>query len=230
MAYLDSTTGSGSGASLSCAVPAGVASGDIVVLAATIDAPNPVTFSWPASFTQLANVAVTAENQAVGSAWKRLTGADAGTYTVTTGGVSSEWILQATAFTGRHATDPPTASSAQQNTLQSSPVSVNAATVTAVAGDDLCWISGPDVNAGDIGTGHTAPPSYTEREDTENGWCNLSAATWDNVSAGATGTVTGTFALASGQAGWAAVLVRVPAAAGGGATVRRYSLPLTGMG
>jgi hypothetical protein len=44
-----------------------------------------------------------------------------------------------------------------------------------------------------------------------------SGATVDNVSAGATGTVAGSFTLSSGTAGYVTTLIRIPAAAGGGA-------------
>jgi hypothetical protein len=40
-------------------------------------------------------------------------------------------------------------------------------------------------------------------------------ATQDNVSAGATGTVAGSFTLSSGTSGYVTVLVRIPAAASG---------------
>ncbi len=212
MAYRSSSTGSGNGFQPATAVPAGAASGDIMILAATIDASAAVfdTGDWPTGFTELSEVGMTLDGQRAAIGWKRLSGADSGSYTFGDVGSIGDWIAQAYAFSGRHATDPPTLTTATSNASNASPVSVNASTITAVSGDDLLWVSAPDVNASGIATGHTAPTDYAERQDVENAWSNLAGASRDNVSAGATGTVTGTLTLASGASGWTAWLVRIP--------------------
>jgi hypothetical protein len=225
VAYLDSTSATGNTTTPNVAVPTGVAAGDIVILAATIDSTTAAfdTGDWPTGFTELAEARPTADTQQIAVGWKRLTGADAGSYTF--GAVDSgarPWVCQAFAFTGRHATDPPVIStSAVNNTANASPVTITANGVTAVAGDDLLMISGPDVTSDNGGNGHTAPASYTEREDAELSWSNLAGFSRDNVSAGATGTVSATFVTSAGNSGWAAWLVRIPAAAGGGAATSR---------
>lgn len=217
MAYGTSTTGTGSlggSGTASTTVPAGAAIDDIMLLAINIDN-SATTFTWPAGFTQLGISHPSADGQTSAVAWKRLTAADSGSYSITcsTGG---DWICQAARFSGRHTTTAPTASVATNNTNNPNPVSVDAATITAGAGDDLAWIGGLDVTASGLGNGCTPPASYAEAQDAENGWSNLAIATRDNASAGATGTVTGTFAVTSTGAGWSAFLVLLPTAGGGG--------------
>jgi len=216
MAYRDSTTASGNSDTPSVSVPAGVASGDIVVLVAAIDASAAVfdTGDYPSGFTELHDVDVTFDGHSVSVSWKRLTGSDAGSYTFGALGASGDWICQAYAFSGRDPSNPPTSTSNIQNSSQSSPVTVTATGVTALDQDDLLWISAPDVNLNDVGTGHTAPSGYSEKEDAENAWSNLSGATKENVSAGATGSVSGTFTMSGNNCGWAAFLIRIPADTG----------------
>lgn len=228
MAYRSSSISSATGGtrtSLTVAVPAGVQADDIVFLIGNHDG-NTGSFTWPAGFTQLDSSALASpDGQLSAVAWKRLTGADSGTYTVSFGDTFA--MVIAVAFSGRHTTDAPTNSKATSTSNNSSPVTVTASTVTAVAGDDLLWISAPDI-AGSSATSHTPPSGYTERQDGQDVWSVVSAATLDNVSAGATGSVAGSFTGQSG--GWTAYLIRIPAAAGGGTTTRRYSLSLTGVG
>ena len=195
-----------------------MASGDIVILFCAIDA-QAAAFDpadLPSSFTELIETDITADGHTAWVGWKRLTGADSGSYTFGDVGATADWVCQAFAFSGRHATNPPVASTVNvQNTPQSSPVTVSANGVTAVDGDDLWWGSAPDVTSSGAGNGHTAPTGYTEAEDSENAWANLSGAYKENVSAGATGTVSGTFALSQDSAGWAAFLIRIPLADAG---------------
>ncbi len=215
MAYRDSTSATGNSATPSVAVPAGVAADDIVIIAISYDltaaAVDPADL--PTGFTELAETDITADGHTAWVGWKRLTGADAGSYTFGSLGSAADWVCQAFAFSGRHTTNPPVVSTtAVQNTAQSPPVTITANGVTAVAGDDLLWVSVPDVTSSGSGNGHTAPASYTEAEDAELAWSNLSGAYRLNVSAGATGTVAGTFAMSADTAGWAAWLIRIPEA------------------
>lgn len=218
MAYRDSTTASGTSATPSVAVPAGVQTNDIIILVCTQDGTTAVfqPADYPTGFTELFQVTLTLDGQVVAVAWKRTTGADSGSYTFGDIGVGTGlWICQAVAFSGRDTGNPPVGTQATSNAANTSPVSINATGVTALLGDDLCWISAPDVTVDLSGTGHTAPASFIEREDDELSFDNLSIATRDNVAAGATGTVTGTFTMTSGTSGWAAYLIRIPAAGGG---------------
>jgi hypothetical protein len=209
--------------SITTSVPAGVQDNDILLLVFTIDLVSGTVTSWPAGFTQIYFTTVPAppgDGQAMGVAWKRASG-ESGTYTISmgNGSGSQDWLCQCVAFSGRVTSGSPVTASSNsiQNTPQSSPVSIDASTITAATGDDLCWISLPDVTATGIGNGHTAPTNFTERsdqEDTLGGWSNLSVATRNNVSAGATGTVSGQFALTSGTAAWRAFLIALAASGG----------------
>lgn len=224
MAYRDSTTASGASATPSVAVPAGVAIGDIVILACATDA-SAADFQaadWPTGFTELEDSNITADGQSFGIAWKRLTAADSGSYTLGNIGASADWVCQAFAFSGRHATDPPVVGAPSiDSTLSNTPQAPSANGVTAVDGDDLLWICAPDVDSSGGYTAGTLPGTYSAAEDTENAWTTLFAGYKNNVSAGATGSVAGSFTHVN-QAGWAATLVRIPvAAAGGGTTILR---------
>lgn len=242
MAYHDSTTASGANQTPAVAVPnAGgaspLAADDIVILVATTDSVDAVfdTADWPTGFTELGEVNLTGDGQSVAVGWKRLTGADTGSYTFGNlgGGATPDWVCQAYSFRGRHATDPPVISTiATNNNANTSPVSVTANGVTAVAGDDLLMISAPDVRAVSIGNGHAAPTDYLEKEDAENAWTNLAGFTRENVSVGATGNITATLSLSAADgSGWAAILVRIPAADAGGDPIRlRFPVAMDGTG
>ena len=234
MAYHDSTTGSGASQTPAVAVPnAGgaspLAADDIVILVATTDNVDAVfdAADWPTGFTELGEVNLTGDGQSVAVGWKRLTGADTGSYTFGNlgGGATPDWVCQAYAFRGRHTTDPPVISTiATNDAANTTPVSVTANGVTALDGDDLLMLSIPDVRASGAANGHAAPTNYTEREDAENAWSNLAGFTRENVSAGATGSITATLTLSSDSSGWAAILVRIPSAAvaAGQPTVKRF--------
>ena len=234
MALVDSTTASGSSSSPSVAVPTGVQADDIVILALQTDSTSSVINPGdiPTGFTELVEVDVTNDGQTNWVAWKRLTGADSGTYQIANTNNADNWIMQAIALRGRHTTDPPVLASATSNAGNTSPVSVNAPTVTALDGDDLVVISAPDVNTNDAGNGHTEPANYPEQEDAEAGFNNQAIFLRQNVSAGATGTITATFSMTSGTAGWFAAQIRVPSAGGGGgggSARKRYGIRAGGM-
>lgn len=216
MATGTSATNAGTATTPSVAVPASTAINDIMVLACSCDDAAVVwATKYPAGFVSLGDVAITADGQRASVGWKRLTGADSGTYTFSTIGGGEEWLVHAIRFTGRDTTNPPVASTAVVNNVHNtSPVTVSANGVTSVTGDDLLWVSIPDASVTGATNGHTPPAGYAEQTDTKNLFEAMSLATSDNVAAGATGTVSGTLALTSGFAGYAAFLVRIPAAAG----------------
>jgi hypothetical protein len=203
-----------------------------VILTASIDAVADAfdPGDWPTGFTELSESGTSFDGQRSAVGWKRLTGADTGSYTFGSLGGASDWVCQAYAFSGRDTGNPPVATSNLSNVGNTSPVSISATGVTALAGDDLIWISTPDVSATGIGAGHTAPSGYTIRQDAELTFTNVAGATKDNSAAGATGTVTGTFALTSGTSAWVAFLVRIPAAGGGGGGSTQQTLSLLGVG
>lgn len=218
MAHRATTTASGASGTPSVAVPAGAAANDICSLKVNFDRGSG-TITWPANFDLITPIVLrcTAEGQTTAIAFKRLSGADSGTYDFSFTGGATDWVAQASLFSGRDTTNPPEVTTATQNTLQASPVTINGASITAVSGDDLEWCSGLDVNGNGIVTGpdnQTVPssPAFTERQDTENAWANLCTATRDNVNAGATGTLAGSVLLNSGLCGYNVITVRYPAA------------------
>lgn len=211
---------------ISVPVPAGAAINDIAILVINLDNTGHGTLTFPAGFTTLFTTTVSGPDQHTQAlAWKRLIAADTGNYTVTWTG-ANDAIGECALFSGRDTSNPPTASEATDTSANASPISVSAATVTALTGDDLLWAGGLDLTSS-TATSSCAPPSaFTERQDDARDWCALSIATEDNVSSGATGTITGTWTT-TGTAGWLAHLVRIPAA--GGAAITSGSSDYYGM-
>lgn len=217
MAFRSSSSGTGTNDTATVVVPAGAAKDDIVILTIAQEAAAAADFvgKYPAGFTALNEITMTSDGQGGAVAWKRLTAADSGSYTFATLNNGTDWLCQAFCFSQRHPVNAPISGITIQNTGQSSPVTITVAALTplpTLAGDDLLWISMPDVNGTGNGNGHTPPPSFTEQQDAENGWTNLSGATRENVSGGLASSISGTFLLTTGNAGWACVLVRIPAA------------------
>lgn len=215
MSVRSSSFNSGTSSTPSVVVPAGATTNDIVLLAATIDHPSAVfdAGDWPSGFAELNEVSLTLDGQRAAVGWKRLSGADAGPYTFGDLGQSGDWTCIAVCFAGRHLTDPPVAATAAtDNNANASPVAITSNGVTAVSGDDLAWISVPDVDTTGAGAGHSPPSGYVSQRDVGSGFSNLCVATKESVGAGATGGVSGTFALTSGASGWAAFLIRIPSA------------------
>ena len=219
MAYRSSSVSvtNGQGTSGTVPVPTGAAIDDIAIIGASIDNAAGQTFNWGTGFTELRDTDLASPDGHNGSiAWKRLTAADTGNYTVSWT-ANADYLLQCVLFSGRHTTDPPVAATAATDTnANTSPITVTSNAVTAIDGDDLLWVALPDVTAGNGGTSFSPPTDFTERTDTvdagTNGWCTMSMATRDNVSAGSTGGIAGTF-VASSTAGWVAHLVRIPTSA-----------------
>lgn len=219
MAFRSSSSGTGTNDTPTVTVPVGAAKDDIVILTVSQEAAAAADFvgKYPAGFTALNEISMTSDGQGGAVAWKRLTAADSGSYTFTALNNGTDWLCQAFCFSQCHLVNAPTSGSTIQNTAQSSPVTITVAAITpllTLAGDDLLWVSLPDVGGTGNGNGHTPPPSFTEQLDTENGWTNLSGATRENVGGGLASSISGTFLLTAGTAGWACVLVRIPAAPG----------------
>lgn len=218
MAYLDSTTNSGTTTDTpNTAVPAGVQADDIVILAASYDDSSGdfAVGDWPTGFTEMSEVALGPDGGRAAIGWKRLTGADSGSYTFgAIGGSAPDWVCQAFAFRGRHTTNPPVLTATNNTSLNGTPVTATVPSVTAVAGDDMLAICIPDVNSVGAFNVYTSRPSgYTVAETDELGFANGAGDYLNNVSAGATGTKTYVFTLTGGQAGWWASHIRIPAAA-----------------
>ena len=144
---------------------------------------------------------------------KNATGSDAVNFTSSS---TKRAIVQIVAFSGRDNTAAAVVSTPTvDNSSASSPISIALTGLTAATGDDIAWFAHLDKSAADPWT-FSAPASYTERQDSDNGdYLTATTATRDNVSSGATGTVTGTATRSSGStgAGWSGVMVALPVAA-----------------
>jgi hypothetical protein len=209
--------------------PAGAVANDILIIVASQDA-DPITYTWPSGFTQLYNNTITADGQTVALAWKRAVGSDS--LTVTRSSTSGEWLLRCFAWSGRDTTNPPVGSTAAtNNSLNASPTTLTSNGVTAVSGDDLVWFGMLDVTAATTTSTLTQPTGYTSRGTTiaGNSLDVFGTATLDNTSAGATGTVAGVLTH-SGNSGWAAYLIRIPVAGGGGGATCTPTMALMGVG
>jgi hypothetical protein len=216
-ARIADTSNTGTGTTPVGTVPAGAQSGDIAIMSVTTDAStNDLgVANWPSGFAVLDElVSSTTDGMSSAAGWKRLSGADSGSYTFSSIGTSTEWVVHVTLLRGRHATNPPVISTlAQQQTGQNSPVTITASGVTAVAGDDLIYVDTPDTTDGGTSLGHVVDGAFTELQDTQNGFATMVTAVRENVSAGATGSISATFTMSGvTQAGWGAWLIRVPAA------------------
>jgi hypothetical protein len=143
---------------------------------------------------------------------------------------STEWTMHALLFSGRDPSSPPTINTkASSNAGNTSPVTVTATTLTASAGDDLVWVADMDAFHG-TAAAFTPPTGYTEATDVHADFENASTAYQENVSAGATGSVAGTWTSAANQAGWMTWLIRLPIAPSGGGRGLFLTPPVNGLG
>lgn len=213
-AYVDCSSTSGTASSLVVTAPTGIQDGHILIASAVWGGSSAQTITWPAGFTELSvsSTALGIVGSTFKSAWKRAS-SESGNYTIQ--GQQNELAVAAMCvYSGRHASNNPAAVSTISDTSSASPVSAAATGVTAVAGDDIVYLMAQ--NDGGDQWAHTPPASYTEREEVSPGsWVSLSASDRENVSAGATGTLTGTLTAAGNNGGFGVVVIRIPAAAGG---------------
>ena len=177
-------------------VPAGAASGDIAVLGIYLEASG--TLTLPSGFTQKYDSGMIGSVRIV-VAWKRLTGADSGTYSSSGSGLAGS--AGCTLFSGRIGTGDPFEASSTNNATGTTVTC--AALSPAASGDDL-W-GGASSFAG----GSWTPPSgMTERVDSD-----FDQNSADNIAAGSTGTKTFTCSGSGQMIAWLGALL--PATGGG---------------
>jgi hypothetical protein len=218
MAYRSSTSHALASGVPTTTVPAGVQAGDHVIWWCTYDTSGVVT-TVPSGFTQLDDQDLTFDGDNVCVAYKILTAADTGSYTAgnTNGNHNT---CNAVAFSGRHATNPPVISTV--NTADSSHTTGFTATangLTAVAADDLLWLVHLDTNGNNTASISTPPSGFIARTNQMTNFSGSVSASEDNVSAGATGSLSGTIGLSGGAAAWQAWVIRLPAAPAANAPV-----------
>ena len=214
-----------SATSLQVTSPAGTAENDIVILCWSQGGSGSATLTWPSGFTQFTGNAsvATPDTKTIRCAWKREDSTPDANYTVSTD-TEDLAILIAVSFSGRHLTDPPVENVSTSTANNASVVSMTNAGVTAVNGDDLLYFAAQASASFEIGA-YAAPGSFTERQEAACDFYTAGAAsTRDNVSAGATGSIAGTWTLTSGTTGYGTYVVRIPAAAGGGSSILRQMM------
>lgn len=213
MAFRSSSQANSNGTAASWTKPSAAAADDICILFASTDISGK-TCSTPTGFTAITALDHTGpDGHTTFAFWKRLDGSEGSTFTATFSGSASDWECHAACWSGRDTGNPPVFTETTPNTsANSSPVSIALTGVTALAGDDLAWLSALDpVSLG--AWSHTPPSGFTEATDHSASWCANSIAYQDNVSAGATGTITGTGTSAGNTAGFAGWVVRIPTGA-----------------
>lgn len=203
-----------------CDLPAGAAANDILTWYVVSD--DDQTITWPdGTWTGRGRIA-TGGTYALQWATRVATGSDPATFTFTEdfGAVKQSYM---TAHSGRNTTSPVTASASTTiSSASTSPLSVALSGVTATTGDDIVFLAMVRPTTGTDRWTFAAPGSYTERADENRDYLSSTIATRDNVSSGATGTLTATATRSVGSdtgafAGWVISL----AAASGGATTKR---------
>lgn len=204
MAHRSSTTGGNEAyvSSIAVNVPAGAASGDIVVVGlARWEATNPAV-TLPSGFAAVGAQSVNGSGK-LDIYQKRLTGADAGTYSFSWTGTMWTSIM-ASAFSGRLAAGDAIAANVAAATGSGTTFTTISVT-PAYADPDLAYFVYTDA-----GGTHTPPTNFIERSDSDAS----THATRDG-----TGLGVGTFSAASGtgpSSSWIARLVAIEPAAGGG--------------
>jgi len=226
MAYRSSSLGTpANNTTHTVAVPAGLADGDKVLIYFIEDLSTTSPSGVPTGFTVHATGSSTAStwrSMSVRMWWKDITSAagegSGGNYTMTFG-VAAIGYMIAVAFSGRD-TGAPTVAATDDGAAGASPLSVPLSGVTAATGDDIAWLGVlAPMDDGDMFsmTSTFAPPTdYTERQELGGLWRISELATRDNVSSGATGTLTGTATFTQTATARFTGLVATMAASGGG--------------
>lgn len=236
MAYRSSSIGApDSNTTHTVAVPAGLSDGDKVSIFFIEENTVTSTSSIPTGFTVSATDADTTSGFRplnIRRWWKDITNAagegSGGNYSVTFSS-SAIGYLYAVAHSGR-ATGAGTDAATDNGSAGASPLSVALTGVTAAAGDDVIafWAVAPDddVDVFLITSSNTAPTNYTARQDFNTYWRIGQLATRDNVSSGATGTLTATSTFTNaGTANFCGLVVTM-AATGGSTPVLLFTSQL----
>ena len=218
MAKVSSTQNNGSSATPTVSVPASAAANQIAIAILTTDQFIDVSTLFPSGFTFGEQVSFQDSELAWG--WKRLSGADSGTYTWGNLGASHSYATVCALFDGRDTGNPPVgATGATGLTPTLSPLSPASNAVTALTGDDLVFAQTFDwaVNWAAVTWGNPAGFSALENFDGSTGavFHPMGSSYKENVSSGST-SATGSATWTDGgtlTARWGAYLIRIPAGA-----------------
>jgi hypothetical protein len=230
MAYRSATTATGGSGTdqVTINVPTGTVNGDVLVF---------VTDSWGETVTWGFTPAATGTFDVVGNSGReghanwatKLASSEPADYTISLGG-GNGFTCKAVcvAMSGRSSAVPFASQETDDAGNSATPVTAPLGGVTAATGDDIVIATGV-FSANVTGTStFTAPASYTTRENASivNPFMGggVAIATRDNVSAGGTGTLTGSWVLGTGNGDTAGAVLAFTASGGGGSSASRLML------
>lgn len=166
-------------------VPSGAAANDIAVVGIYVE--DTMTITPPSGFTLKADLRTSATTRGgLVVYWKRLTGADSGTYSFTWSATPTPWRgANCGLWSGRIASGDPFDGTVGTAESTSTVTTLNVSTSPSGSNGDALgfWTN---FNGG---TSFTAPTNYTERADNND---VMTMDTRDAVSSGSTGNVTAT--------------------------------------
>lgn len=225
MAYRSSGVGTpANSTSHTIPVPSSLTNGDKVNLYFIEEFTTTATSTIPTGFTlaEEVNVAAGFRDISIRRWWKDITDAanegSGGNYTITFGTAAIGYGFSV-AHSGR-SSGAGTSTETNNGSAGASVLNVALSGVTAASGDDVVWVGcvapDDDVDIFSVTSSQTAPTNYTKRSEINSLWRIGQLATRDNVSSGATGTLTGTCTYTSAGTATFGGLVLTMASSGGG--------------
>lgn len=191
-----SATSTAGGGGITVNKPTGTAEDDILLLIVGVDAnDDSATMTWPSGFTEIiARAEATAGEGKFWVAWKKAGSSEPSTYTATCSVTGAHRAAIIAAVSGCNTTTPIDTSGSNTNSASSSsPKSITANAVTASMNGTLVFFAGNDFGSSQSSASWAPPSGMTEIADLFTGtWLTLTAAYKDGVSAGSTGSITGT--------------------------------------
>lgn len=200
------SSGGGNGTTCNVPVPAGVASGHIILVMLYVETTQAVT--PPSGFTEAPDspVVVTgAHAHDLRVYWKRASGADSGNYAFTIAAGLAWRMGVALRFTGCVASGVPfdvTASAIKTTTTNGNTPAVTDSTTST----DRLWVWAGSYFNGDATC--TQPSGFAERADISGGVA-LDVATLGQVQPASSGSLVGTFSGSGGTGAWLGALLPV---------------------
>lgn len=187
---------------LAVTFPVTANAGDVIVLHVSSGGSSTLTFTCSGYSTVpgLSNVGYIGASGTLGALYKVAAGGETAA-TVTKSSTADFMALQCNIFSGRNTTTPFTGASTSAAQFGSSPQSIACGTITAAAGDDLLFLTGEGNNVSNVSQTLTAPSGFSNVLNTFSAVANVPGANscnQTNISAGATGTKTGSIAFTGG--------------------------------
>lgn len=203
-------------------MPAGVVLGDALIAYCITDNNGDWT-TTPSGWTKLIGATfdqVTPDGQQRAVYWRSAGASEPSTYTFTDGAANtSNSTIIIAAFSGASTVAPTNWSLTIDSTAETTGFVYGMTGVTASAGSCVAWFSDTDQTSSNTAyVTYTAPSGFTNRAQTTVGsWISAAMGTKDNVTAGATGTLSSTTTVVGGTLtyGLASLVIEIPALATG---------------